>query len=278
LTRFTPVLEQAPKMPRAHFLAGLIALDSGNRDMAEEAFQNTVRYNETHAAAWARLARLYATSGRVHMAEGALLNAARSQRGNPATLDLIGTVFRLAGNLDASLEWHTRAVAAGPHHVPFMINLANAHTYCGNPDEARRLLRECLQQEPHNAQAHWLLSRTGTAESQTHIEQMQGLADKTESDTDRAYLNYAIGKQFEDLGHWDEAFAAWTHGARARRRLVDWDEDLDVELFRVRGTRFHRRSAAHGHDAARSHAGRTPGRRIGRRAALLRVRGAAGIG
>jgi tetratricopeptide (TPR) repeat protein len=227
------VLEQAPKMPRAHFLAGLIALDSGDRETAENAFQNTVRYNETHAAAWARLAQLYATSGRVHMAEGALLNAARSQRGNPNTLDLIGTVFRLAGNLEASLQWHTKAVAAGPHHVPFMISLANAHTFCGEPDEARRLLQDCLQQEPHNAQAHWLLSRTAPAESPMHIEQMRNLLDKTESDSDRAYLNYAIGKELEDLRNWDEAFAAWAHGARARRRLVDWDEDRDVELFRV---------------------------------------------
>ena len=62
------VLAQAPKMPRAHFLAGLIALSSGDREQAEKAFENTVRYNETHAAAWARLAQLYATSGRVRMA------------------------------------------------------------------------------------------------------------------------------------------------------------------------------------------------------------------
>jgi Tfp pilus assembly protein PilF len=37
------VLEQAPKMPRAHFLAGLIALASGDRATAETAFANTVR-------------------------------------------------------------------------------------------------------------------------------------------------------------------------------------------------------------------------------------------
>lgn len=220
-------------MPRAHFLAGLIALDTGDRETAENAFQNTVRYNETHAAAWARLAQLYATSGRVHMAEGALLNAARSQRGNPATLDLIGMVFRLAGNLEASLEWHTKAVAAGPNHVPFMINLANAHTYCGDPAEARRWLETCLQQEPYNAQAHWLLARTGTADSQAHIEQMRDLLGKPEADADQAYLNYAIGKEHEDLGAWHEAFAAWQKGATARRRLVAWDEERDIELFQV---------------------------------------------
>ena len=76
------------------------------------------------------------------MAGAALLNAANTQRGNPATLDLIGTVFRLAGNLEASRDWHRRAADADPGHVPFLVNLANAHTFCGDLDAARQLLQE----------------------------------------------------------------------------------------------------------------------------------------
>jgi tetratricopeptide (TPR) repeat protein len=229
--RCLAVLEQAPKMPRAHFLAGLIALASGDRLQAETAFENTVRYNETHAAAWARLAQLYATSGRVRMAEAALLNAANTQRGNPATLDLIGTVFRLAGNLAASRDWHTKAVAADPDHLPFLVNLANAQTYCGDLDAARQLLHRCLDLAPGNTQVHWLLSRVRAAESLEHVDTMRGLLRGQSPAADAAYLNYAIGKELEDLGDWDGAFAAWSAGAAAKRQLVNWDEPGDSELF-----------------------------------------------
>ena len=225
------VLEQAPKMPRAHFLAGLIALESGDRVQAEKAFENTVRNNETHAAAWARLAQLYATSGRVRMAEAALLNATNTHRGNPATLDLIGTVFRLAGNLVASREWHQKAVAADAGHVPFLVNLANAHTYCGDLDAARRLLDRGLELEPRNAQLHWLLSRVRRAASLEHIETMQQMLAGAAPGVDTAYLNYAIGKEFEDLENWDGAFAAWSAGGAAKRQLVNWDEQGDSDLF-----------------------------------------------
>ena len=225
------VLEQAPKMPRALFLAGLIALESGDRAQAETAFENTVRNNETHAAAWARLAQLYATSGRVRMAEAALLNATNTHRGNPATLDLIGTVFRLAGNLEASREWHEKAVAADPGHVPFLVNLANARTFHGNVDVARQLLDRCLEIEPRNAQVHWLLSRTRPAESRQHIEAMRSLLESDLPAAGIAYLNYAIGKELEDLGDWDGAFAAWTAGAAAKRHLIDWNEKGDSDLF-----------------------------------------------
>ena len=227
------VLEQAPKMPRAHFLAGLIALAGGNRASAETAFENTVRYNETHAAAWARLAQLYSTSGRLRMAEAALLNASNTQRGNPATLDLIGTVFRLAGNLEASREWHRKAVNADPDHVPFLINLANAETYCGDFDAAEALLRRALERDPHNAQAHWLLSRVRTAASRDHVETMRHLLDSSTSIADAAYLHYAIGKELEDLEDWDGAFAAWSDGAAAKRQLVAWNDKGDSDLVSI---------------------------------------------
>jgi tetratricopeptide (TPR) repeat protein len=225
------VLDEDVGMPRAHFLAGLVALNAGERVTAERALENTVRLNPAHAAAWARLAQLYATSGRIRMAQAALQNAANAQRGNPATLNLIGTVFRLVGNLEASLEWHQRAVDAQPDHVPFLVNLANAHTYCGDNDNACRTLQACIDRQPDNAQVQWLLSRTATATSRDHVDAMRARLDETRDDLDVAYLQYAIGKELEDLDDVDGAFAAWSAGAAAKRRKTEWDEGRDIELF-----------------------------------------------
>ncbi len=228
----------APDMPRAHFLAGLIALNADDRLNAEHALETTVRLNDQHAAAWAHLAWLYATSGRIRLAEGSLRNAANTERGRASTRDLIGSVFRLAGNPGASLEWHEKAVVADPAHVPFLINLANAHLYAGNSDEARRVLQNCIEKNSGNAQAHWLLSRVERATTASHIETMRRLLEDDIRAPDIAYLNYAIGKELEDLGDWSGAFEAWTAGARAKRELVAYDEDRDVELFELLESTF----------------------------------------
>lgn len=230
-------LRQAPKMPRAHFLAAMIALRAGDRATAVRALETTVRHNPMHATAWARLAQLYVTSGRVRMAETALQNAAHAQRGNPATLDLIGSVFRLAGNLEASRDWHQRAVAADSNSVPLLVNLANANTYCGDFDTARELLATALAKEPGNAQVHWLRSRLDTATSRAHVDTMRDLLQHGD-DEEAAFLQYAIGKELEDLGDWDGAFAAWSAGAACKRRSVDWDEARDVELFAMLESTF----------------------------------------
>jgi tetratricopeptide (TPR) repeat protein len=225
-------------MPRAHYLAALIALQSDDWKTAEQALETTVRLNERHAAAWAQLARLYATSGRIRLAEACLLNAASTERENPATRDLIGTVFRLAGNPRAALEWHQKAVDVDPGHVPFLVNLANAQLYVGEHDKARETLLEVTRLDPADAQAHWLLSRAATATSDEHVVAMRKLLDQDLPDQSVAWLEYAIGKELEDIGDWGGAFAAWESGARHRRRTVSYDEAHDIELFETLESTF----------------------------------------
>jgi len=225
------VLVQAPNMPRAHYLAARIAIIGGDREAAVQALEATVKLNDRHAAAWANLAWLYASEGRLRRADACLRNAALTDRGHPATRDLVGRVFRLVGNLDASLDWHRKAVEADNRHVPFLVNYANACIYTGDIDAAIDTLQRCLELEPGNAQVHWLLARTRRAESMSHIESMQALLEHEGDARDIAYLNYAIGKEYEDLDDSAAAFAAWSRGAAARRETVAWDEGADVALF-----------------------------------------------
>jgi tetratricopeptide (TPR) repeat protein len=227
------VLAAAPKLARAHFLAARIAVHRGDRSTAIKAFETTVRLNDRHAAAWANLAWLYASEGRLRRADASLRNAALTDRGHPATRDLIGRVFRLVGNLEASLDWHRKAVEVDGSHVPFLVNYANACIYTGDIDAALEALDRSVALEPANTQVHWLLARTRRAESASHIESMQALLEREDDARNIAYLNYAIGKEHEDLDQPDEAFAAWSRGATARRQTVAWDERADEELFDV---------------------------------------------
>ncbi len=225
-------------MARAHYLAALIALDVGNHEVAQKALTTTVRLNEHHSPAWAQLARSFVMTGEFVKAEGCLENAVSTEQGNPAVHDLIGAAFRLAGNLEAARHWHEKAVDGAPGHVPFLINLANVQLYFGHKDEADELLSRCVEIEPENAQLHWLLSRTTTAMNIWHIEAMQDLVASHQDPRSIAYLNYAIGKEAEDVEDWRLAFDAFSAGAAARRETVAYDEDNDVSVFRAAAELF----------------------------------------
>ncbi len=218
-------------MARAHYLAAVIALEGGDRNMAQQALETVVRLNDTHSAAWAQLARLFVTSGEFAKAEGCLLNAVNTEQENPAVQDMIGTVFRLAGNLEASRQWHQKAVAKDDQHVPFLINLANNHLYHGEQLAAERILRNCVDIQPDNPQVHWMLSGAHTAMSMQHVNEMRTLLESADHPRSIAYLEYAIGKECEDQQDWQSAGNAFERAAAARRKTVAYDEAAEIELF-----------------------------------------------
>lgn len=231
-------LEQMPDMPRAHYLAALIALESADFPVAAKALRKTVELREDHAAAWAQLARVYLMTGEFVKAEGCLENAVNTERGKGAVSDLIGTAFRLAGNLEASRHWHQRAVNSEPDHVPFLINLANTCLYFGELQVAEDQLNRCLELQPSNPQVHWLLSRTAKVENVWHIEAMQDLVAEQRDARGLAYLHYAIGKEAEDIESWQLAIDAFSQGAMARRATVDYDEQNEIEVFEAASELF----------------------------------------
>jgi len=57
------VLEQDPKLPEAHFLVGLVAVEMNQRRIAASAFGSVTKLQPDHGAAWANLARQYALGG-----------------------------------------------------------------------------------------------------------------------------------------------------------------------------------------------------------------------
>ena len=86
-------LSQRPDLAPAHFLVGLVAVEGDERSVAHEAFKSVIKIDRDHAAAWAQLARLNASEGRIALAESALKEVRRIQPSDPAVLDLTGTVL-----------------------------------------------------------------------------------------------------------------------------------------------------------------------------------------
>ncbi|MCH1491606.1 MAG: tetratricopeptide repeat protein, partial [Luminiphilus sp.] len=107
-------LDQAPELPQAHFLVGLVALETEDRPNAHRAFRTVVKLDPDNAAAWAQLARLNASEGRVVPAEQALLETRRLKPTDPAILDTIGTVLNQMGEYEAAKAFFARANTAAP--------------------------------------------------------------------------------------------------------------------------------------------------------------------
>ncbi len=235
------VLAMQPDHVPGHFLVGLVALEAKNRKVAFSAFQSVVRLDPDHGAAWAHLAKLYMSEGQVNLADAALRETLRIKPDEPMVLDLIGTTLSLMGEHGAAQSFYGRANTLRPNHPPFLQNLANNLVYHGETDAADAIFSKIIELQPDSPQAHWALSSSTRATDTAHIEQMQALERRhAQHPRERAFYLYAIGKEREDLQQWDEAFAAFSQGAAARRATVEFDEHAEIAMFELLEERYTR--------------------------------------
>ena len=226
------ILKIAPKLVQGHFLVGLVALAAKDRKTAFQAFGSVTTLDPKHSAGWAQLAKLFVGEGQVNRADAALAEAVKGKPEDPLVQDLIGTVLSLLGEHGLAREWFEKACAKRPRHAGYLLNLANNHVYFGETERALALYQRIIEVEPNSPQAHWSLASARKATDDAHIElcremlQRPGLHPRLQ-----AFYHYAIGKECEDLGQWEDAFAAFAQGAEARRRTVEYDEPAEIEMF-----------------------------------------------
>ena len=228
------LLGRFPRTVQAHFLVGLIALDTEDRRTAVSAFGSVTHLDPTHAAAWAQLSRLFVLSGQANRADRALGEAVRHGSRDPLVQDVVGTVYSLLGDQESARRWYAKAVRNDPDAVQPRVNLASSLVFLGDARAAVAELETVLRSNPHHPQAHWLLASARRAEDRRHVETMARLAEERRlPPRAAAFLHYAIGKELEDLEDWDGAFEAFDRGAAAKRRIVRYDEAAEAEAFRA---------------------------------------------
>jgi len=226
------ILQLQPDLVQGHFLVGLVALEAKSRKTAFSAFQSVVKLDKDHAPAWAQLAKLYMSEGQVNLADAALRETLRIKPDDPLVLDLIGTTLSLMGEHGAAQSCYGRANTKKPGFPPFMQNLANNLVYHGDTAGANAIFSKIIELHPDSPQAHWGLASSTRATDASHIEQMQVLQGKHKRDPrGRAFYLYAMGKEHEDLQHWEEAFDAFSQGAASRRSTVEFDEPGEIAMF-----------------------------------------------
>lgn len=222
---------QADLVP-GHFLVGLIGLASQNRKVAFSAFESVVGLDRDHAAAWAQLAKLYMSQGMVNRADNALQHTRRIQPDDPIVLDLIGTTLSRMGELGLAKVFFGRAHTIQPKNVTYKFNLANCLVFHGETENSELLFKEIIKSQPDNSAAHWSLASSLKAKDQKHIEEMSKLSAKNDKNMRaKSYYQYAIGKEYEDLQQWEQAFESFSSGAAARRKTVEFDEQSEIKMF-----------------------------------------------
>lgn len=140
-----------------------------------------------------------------------------------------------AGAHRRSRDWYARVVEASPGDALAWYNLAAGEQTIGQLDAAEAACDQALRHAPAMVEAALLRSqlRTQTAD-RNHVDMLRAMLKQASAPGATAFLHYALGKEYDDLGDYDAAFGHFSGGARARREALDYDvADDGAKLRRI---------------------------------------------
>jgi tetratricopeptide (TPR) repeat protein len=226
------ILRKSHDHPEGHFLDG-VQHKAANRPLkAMAAFERVLALDPERYDAAIELAGQYSVARRNGEAAALLARYAERLGNSPRYLDMAGTTYTEIGMPERALPLYRKANELQPGIDLFEANLAACAVYLGLIDEAREIYQRLLRKYPAHQRNHYHLSRLASATDTAHIEQMQAILRRLNQPPDKnIFMYYAIGKEFEDLERWDEAFAWYRRAGEAVSGVAHYELAEDLALI-----------------------------------------------
>jgi tetratricopeptide (TPR) repeat protein len=244
LQSYQQAVAAMPGYADAHNGLGNASFALGRYAEAAQSFGSALKINPGMAQAGAGYGKSLRKLGYYEPALEYLRQAITMRPDDAAWHNEHGNILCDLGRAAEAIKCYERALALDPELVEVHGNIGNAHIDAGDTDAAIANYEEALRLKPDYAEIHYNLAFARKfSEDDEHLHQLQALADQPDlSDNDRCYIDFALGKAYEDIQDYDRSFARYEQGNRLRKAMLGYDIAADREQFaqirRVYGERF----------------------------------------
>jgi len=199
--------------------------------LAQRAVAGKTTCSPTHGV----LAMILLRLGRAAEADAVVESAARCAPGAGEAYNSLAHVSVALGHHGRANELYRRAVELSPNVSRHWFNLASSERSLGRLAPAEAACDRAIALDSREYRGYLLRAelrpQTATA---NHVEPLRReLARSDLEPSARVLLGYALGKELDDLGQYEEAFKWFTVAASARRRQLTYDVALDERRHRA---------------------------------------------
>jgi tetratricopeptide (TPR) repeat protein len=151
---------------------------------------------------------------------------------DPQLHSQLASLLHLLGDNARALDHYGKAIELEPGNADHYFNRAAVQRFFGDVAGAEVGFDRAIELKPeefeaYNARAHL---RPQTME-RNHIAQLKDVISRSNSPAGLVQLQYALAKEYEDIGSFDEAFAALKQGADTKRRHMQYNVDTDLQII-----------------------------------------------
>ncbi|MFZ2302848.1 MAG: tetratricopeptide repeat protein [Gallionella sp.] len=238
VTSYRHALEIKPSYAEAYSNLGNTLMESGRPHEAEASYRRALQIKPQHAAAHFNLGNLLHEQGRLHEAEASYRLALQARPDFTETCINLGNTLQDMGKIDEAEASYRSALQISPDHAEAHGNLGEILMESGRFDEAEASLRRALQVKPDciKVRTNLALVKKTKADDENMtaliaVDEAARNGAKTLLGEDAAYLHFALGKCYDDIGDHEKAFSHFLEGNRIKRATFDYDPYLAARLF-----------------------------------------------
>lgn len=233
LVMFEKSVALKPEYLLAHLGIANVYRDQQRRPEAIARYRLALALNPKFAEAYHYLGVIFLEQGRQAEAITYLRKAADLKPGYTEARLALAQALDNDGHIDEAIETYLAIIEDAPKVGAAHNNVANLLKTKGNIDEAIIHYEKALELNPANVQAHYNLSRARkTAESQDDISKMERMLEQEGiPESDRTNIHFTLGKIYDDLERYDEAFEHFKKGNEFDNRVPPFDEDMHNQVL-----------------------------------------------
>jgi tetratricopeptide (TPR) repeat protein len=144
----------------------------------------------------------------------------------------LGALLARCERYDLAAAAYAKAVAAEPANADLHYNRATVQRFIGDLAGAEASCVEALRLRPHDPDAHYLLSGLSRqSPERNHVQSLLEARGSARGPRAISSIEYALAKEYEDLGDFEAAFQAMARAGAVRRAHMKYDVAQDEAII-----------------------------------------------
>ena len=223
-----------PQDAGAHNNLGVLLKELGRLEEAKESCRQAITLKPDLAEAHYNLGNTLKEQGRLDEAEASYTQAITLKPDYAEAHYNLGNTLKELGRLEEAETNYRKAIALKPDFAEGHNNLGATLQEQGRLDEAETNYRKAIALKPNFAEAHRHLTllKKFDAQDKQYSKMQELYLDKNISEEQRCHINFGLAKACEDLGDLEKAFQHYREGNVLRKKLLNYNINQDIELFR----------------------------------------------
>jgi len=227
-------VKQFPQLLELWLLLTQIYQQQVEFDLMCQAADQMLFFHMDNAVAQIRNMQCLIYAGEIAAAIKAADQMLKKAAGKDQLLSKLAEVYLHLGQHQKVYTCHKQALDRQLNNHQYRYNLAAACVSLGQFEQSAKLLMQLITDYPQDFDAYYMLSGLAKVQKESnHIPLLQQkLAQYQNQDLALVSLNYALGKEYEDLGEYEKAFEHFERGANARLKKLSYQVATDLAAIK----------------------------------------------